>query len=134
MTDIKKRFPPIIHEDALNSQKYIIIQKQEFYRQALYTAGLGIDEIDQILTGLLDIICSEPSAASDVQSYITAHPTEYHELLYYGGYTLDYSKRYPEQDLRGQILLRACEDINNAILTVTTNFNDSSMDSSMGFH
>lgn len=125
-TDIENYFPPHIQADALNSQKYVLLQKQDCYRQALLTAGLDSEDIDSILTGLLDVICSEPSVSSDVQTYIDAHFIEYRELTYYGNYTLDYSERHPRQDLQGQILLRACEDIRNAILTVTSNSSNSS--------
>lgn len=136
---IQKNFPPFAQADALDSQKYLLLQEMECYRQAVLTAGLDTDSIDLILEQLLDTICSIPvwselSASSSTQDYIGYHLTEYRTLTYYGEYTLDYSERHPGQDLRGQILLRACEDIHNAILTATSNSDDSSMDSSMVFH
>lgn len=136
---IRKNFPPFAQADALDSQKYLLLQEMECYRQAVLTAGLDTDSIDLILEQLLDTICSVPvwselSASSSTQDYIGYHLTEYRTLTYYGEYTLDYSERHPGQDLRGQILLRACEDIHNAILTATSNSDDSSMDSSMVFH
>ncbi|MDE7112563.1 MAG: hypothetical protein K2O57_00010 [Acetatifactor sp.] len=136
---IRKNFPPFAQADAFDSQKYLLLQEMECYRQAVLTAGLDTDSIDLILEQLLDTICSVPvwselSASSSTQDYIGYHLTEYRRLTYYGEYTLDYSERHPGQDLRGQILLRACEDIHNAILTATSNSDDSSMDSSMVFH
>lgn len=126
--DIQDNFPPFTHEDALDSQKYLLLQQMDCYRQAVLDAGLDTDTIDGILDGLLDTISSEtifPAFHDDlVGDYIGYHLNEYRSLTYYGEYTLDYSKRYPEQDLRGQILLRACEDINNAILTVTSTSNN----------
>ncbi len=113
--DIQERFPTSVREDALDSQKYILPQKIGCYRQAVLASGLDREETDLILSGLLDSICREPSASSDIQSYIDAHPIEYRELTYYGNYTLDYSQRHPEQDLRGQILFRACEEIYSAL-------------------
>lgn len=129
---IQKNFPPFAQADALDSQKYLLLQEMECYRQAVLTAGLDTDSIDLILEQLLDTICSIPvwselSASSSTQDYIGYHLTEYRTLTYYGEYTLDYSERHPGQDLRGQILLRACEDIHNAILTATSNSDDSSM-------
>ncbi len=118
VTDIQKHFPPHIQAEALDSQKYILPQKQSCYRQAVIAGGLNSEQVDKILENLLDTVCS-PSAASDVQSYIDAHPIEYRELTFYGEYTLDYSERHPEQNLHGQILLRACEDIRNGLLPIT---------------
>lgn len=137
--DIQNNFPTFAQADALDSQKYLLLQEMECYRQAVLTAGLDADSIDLILEQLLDTVCSkpvysEPSAADSAENYIGYHLTEYRTLTYYGEYTLDYSERHPGQNLRGQILLRACEDIHNAILTAASNSGDSSMDSSMVFH
>lgn len=137
--DIEKNFPASAQADAFDSQKYLLLQEMECYRQAVLTAGLDADSIDLILERLLDKICSkpvyfEPSAADSAENYIGYHLTEYRTLTYYGEYTLDYSERHPGQDLRGQILLRACKDIQKAILTADSNSDDSSTDSSMVFH
>lgn len=123
--DILSRFPPHIQAEALDSQKYILPQIQSCYRQAVIAGGLTPEQVDGILASLLETVCT-PSPASDVQSYIDAHPIEYRELIYYGEYTLDYSERRPGQDLKGQILLRACEEIRNAISAVTSNSGDTS--------
>lgn len=132
--DIRKRFPAFAQADALDSQKYLLLQEMECYRQAVLTAGLDADSIDLILERLLDKICSkpvysDPSAADSAENYIGYHLTEYRTLTYYGEYTLDYNERHPGQDLRGQILLRACEKIHNAILTAASNSDDSSVGS-----
>lgn len=131
--DIEKNFPAFAQADALDSQKYLLLQKMECYRQAVLTAELDADSIDLILERLLDKICSkpvyfDPSAADSAENYIGYHLTEYRTLTYYGEYTLDYSERHPGQDLRGQILLRACKDIQKA-LTAASNSDDSSTDS-----
>lgn len=118
--DIRHNFPAHVQEDALDSQKYLLLQEMECYRQAVLTAGLDADSIDRILEQLLDAI-SEPYVSSSTMDYISYHWKEYRRLTYYGEYTLDYSERHPGQDLKGQILLRACEDIRNAISTITTN-------------
>lgn len=129
--DIRKNFPAFAQADAFDSQKYLLLQEMECYRQAVLTAGLDADSIDLILERLLDKICSKPVyfEPSSAENYISYHLTEYRELTYYGNYTLDYNERHPGQNLQGQILLRACEDIHNAILTATSNSDDSSMDS-----
>lgn len=132
--DIEKNFPASAQADAFDSQKYLLLQKMECYRQAVLTAELDADGIDLILERLLDKICTkpvyvDPSAADSAGNYIGYHLTEYRKLTYYGRYTLDYSERHPSQDLRGQILLRACEDIQNAILTATSNSDGAFMDS-----
>lgn len=127
--DILANFPSFTHEDALGSQKYLLLQQMDCYRQAILAANLDTDTIDGILEGLLDTIISEPifpAFHSDLaEDYIGYHPEEYRSLTYYGEYTLDYSKRHPEQDLRGQILLRACNEIQQAFQTVNSTFTGS---------
>lgn len=80
---IKAKFPADIHEDALDTQKYILQHFQACYAKAVKYARAVID-------GLLETICSSPSGASSPQSYINEHDAEYRKLLYYGDYTLKY--------------------------------------------
>ena len=85
--DIRARFPGSAAEDALDTQKYILAQKQACYAKALAN---GIVDTDVVIESLFDTIMSSPATSSNPGDYIKAHPIEYRELTYYGDYTLGY--------------------------------------------
>lgn len=109
--DIRAKVPESIAEDMMDSQKFILIQQQECYAQALEYTGLGAEAVEY----LLETICSSPAQSSNPGDYIDAHPIEYRELLYYGRYTLQYCfsrfEQGGETGLEGHIMMRACEEI-----------------------
>ena len=84
---IKKKFPPGIYEDALDTQKYILSQVQACYKKAV---EYGKVNTGTVINKLIETICSSPAVSSRPGDYIEAHPVEYRELLYYGDYTLRY--------------------------------------------
>ena len=91
--DIRMCFPEDIVEEALDSQKYIMVQKQDCYAQAVAWAKVSANadlDVEAVISGLLDEICSSPMTSSSPQDYIDAHPIAYRELLYYGDYTRAY--------------------------------------------
>ena len=102
--DLRKRFPAEIAEDALDTQKYILSQKQDCYAQAVES---GRVDTDTAIKGLMDIILSSPAASSAPMDHIEAHPVEYWELAYYGDSTLEYCfgefLKGGQTDLRGGI-------------------------------
>lgn len=110
--DVREKFPARVAEAAIDSQKYMLLQKQSCYQQAVAYSGLNTDVV---IGGLLDEICGEPSASSNPQDYIDAHIREYQELLFYGDYLLEYEKTHvreqKETDLASVILSLACEEI-----------------------
>lgn len=110
--DVREKFPSRIAEDGVDSQKYVLLQIQSCYRQAV--AGSGLDT-DAVIRGLLDTICSKPTTSSNPKDYIDAHIGEYRELLYYGTYTLNYAETHvreqAEADLAAVVLSLACEEI-----------------------
>ncbi|WPC44346.1 M56 family metallopeptidase [Clostridium sp. JS66] len=64
----------------------------------------------------LKIILSSPSISSNPEKYISAHSTEYENILKNGddalGYMLlQFRKGNVENDLRGQIVMRLCKDL-----------------------
>ena len=119
VSNVRDKFPSDIAEDGIDSQKYVIQQKQSCYKQAVQFSGL---DTSTVIAGLLDDICN-PATASDSElglssnpgDYILAHPTEYRELIYFGEYTLRYClKRFEggdETSLKGKIMAHVCEDL-----------------------
>lgn len=85
--DIRGKFPGDAAEDALNTQQYILSQKQICYAKALAN---GIVDTDAVIKSLFDAIMSSPATSSNPGDYIKAHQVEYRELTYYGDYTLRY--------------------------------------------
>lgn len=112
VSDVRSKFPAHIVDDGLDSQKYIIRQIQSCYKQAIEFSGL---DTDAVIGKLLDTICSSPATSSNPQDYIDAHSWEYRELLYYGGFTLQYCfKRFDdgnETGLEGKVMAVVCEDL-----------------------
>ena len=112
VSDVRSKFPSHIADDGLDSQKYITQQMQSCYRQAIEFSGL---DTDAVVGNLLDTICSSPAASSNPQDYIGAHFWEYRELLYYGGFTLQYCfKRFGngnETGLEGKVMAVVCEEL-----------------------
>lgn len=110
--DVREKFPARIAEEGIDSQKYVLRQTQNCYRQAVAYSGL---DTDAVIRDLLDAICSEPLASSNPQDYIDAHIGEYRELLFYGGYTLEYGKIHvlgqEEADLASVVLSLACGEL-----------------------
>lgn len=109
---IREKFPAHIVEDGMDSQKFILQQKQECYVQAVAATGL---DTDQVIGSLIETICSGPALSSNPGDYIEAHPIEYRELTYYGRYTLKYCftkfLKGGQTDLRGHIMRAAMDDI-----------------------
>jgi len=85
--DIRDKFPNEVEDDALDTQKYILAQKQECYEQAVQYGNI---DTDYAIEYLFEVIESSPLESSRPQDYIEAHPIEYRELTYYGDYTLKY--------------------------------------------
>lgn len=110
--DVQEKFRPYVDEDGMDSQKFILQQKQECCAQAIAAAGL---DTDKAIGTLIETICSSPVQSSNPQNYIVVHPIEYRELTYYGRYTLKYCftrfEKGSETGLGGHIMMRACEDI-----------------------
>lgn len=112
VSDIRSKFPAGIAEDAIDSQKFGMLQIQSCYRQAVEFSGL---DTEQVIGGLLETICSEPKASSNPQDYVETHSIEYRELLFYGEYTLRYClNRFhqgKETGLEGRIMALVCEEL-----------------------
>lgn len=112
VADIREKFPQHIVDDALDSQKYIIMQKQDCYQQAIEHSGL---DTVPVIESLIDTVCSGPAASSDPQDYLDAHLHEYRELLCYGDHTLRYClRRFQQGDetgLEGRIMAVVCGEL-----------------------
>ena len=113
-SDIRSKFPGTSADDALHSQAYIEDLEAQCYQQALaYLSNTG--SLDTKIAALLDVICSSPATASAPGAYISAHETEYGELLGYGEYTLRYCftefLKGGQTGLRGHIMRAAMDDI-----------------------
>ncbi len=110
--DIREKFPPNIAEDGIDSQKFILQQKQECYAQAAASTGL---DTDKVVGTLIETVCSSPALSSNPEDYIAEHSIEYWELTYYGRYTLKYCfarfEEGGETGLAGYVMMQACEDI-----------------------
>jgi len=85
--DIRDKFPDEVEEDAMDTQKYILAQKQNCYVQVVEYGG--VDTVTAI-ERLFDAIESSPLHSSRPSDYINEHSIEYRELTYYGEYTLRY--------------------------------------------
>ena len=110
--DIREKFPAGSVEDALDTQKYILVQKQNCYAQAV---EYGQVDMDAVIGQLLDVIISSPALSSNPGDYIDAHLIEYRELTYYGDYTLKYVfsefLKGGQTDLRGHIMRSVMDDL-----------------------
>lgn len=109
---IREKFPGDIAEEAIDTQKYVLAQIQDCYRQAIEYGGV---DTAARLDKLLETICASPAEASNPGAYRDAHPAEYRELLYYGDYTLRYVfsafLKGGQTDLRSQIMLAAMREL-----------------------
>ncbi len=85
--DIRNKFPDSAADEAMDTQKYILAQKQNCYAQAVAHGNL---DTDPIIDQLFEVLASSPATASSTADYISAHPIEYRELTYYGNDTLQY--------------------------------------------
>ena len=104
--DIRDKFPDEVEDEVLDTQKYILAQKQECYDQAIRYGGV---DTYSAVEHLFEVIESSPTPSSRPADYIDAHPIEYRELMYYGDYTLQYifSKFHLEGNqtgLRGHLM------------------------------
>lgn len=110
--DIRNKFPEHIADDGIDSQKYIVQQIQDCYSQAVRLTDL---DTDAVIGRLLDKICSSPAESSNPYDYINEHSIEYHELIYYGEYTLRYClNRFDqgnETGLEGKVMAIVCEEL-----------------------
>lgn len=112
--DVRNLFPESIAADALDSQKYVLLQKQNCYAQVIENSPF---DTDAAIDSLLQTICASPRSASNPQEYIDAHSIEYRELTHYGDYAVNYCfRRFEEGDengLEGQIMAILCEELLN---------------------
>ena len=110
--DIREKFPDEVEEDALDTQKYILSQKQNCYNQAVRYGGV---DVDAVIENLLQTVASSRAYSSNPGAYIDAQPIEYRELTYYGQHTLRYCfERFlqgGQNDLVGHIMALVCQDI-----------------------
>lgn len=111
--DIREKFPDEIEDEAIDTQKYILAQKQECYDQAVRYGGV---DTYSAVEHLFEVIESSPATSSKPADYIDAHPIEYRELMYYGDYTLQYifSKFHLEGNqtgLRGHLMRIVLDDL-----------------------
>lgn len=110
--DIREKFPAHIAEDGIDSQKYVLQQMQNCYRQTV--AACGVDT-DAVIEALLEEICSEPSASSNPWDYVAAHEIECRELMFCGEDTLRYCisrfQKGGETGLPGSIMALVCEEL-----------------------
>ncbi len=112
-TDIQKKFPGEIVQDAMDGEKFVLEQVQDCYAQAISQEDV---DTDPIIERLLEEICSEtPEQSSNPQDYIDAHDWEYRELSFYGSYTVSYCvSRFEagmETGLEGQVMARIMEEL-----------------------
>lgn len=106
--DIKKVFGQVSQEavdNGLDTQKYIMAQKQRCYEQAV--VALDID-VEAVIESLLERIVDKALLSSNAQDYLDASGLAYRELLYYGSYTLAYIENElaegEQTDLRGECM------------------------------
>lgn len=111
---IREKFPDDIADEAIDTQKYILMQIQSCYQQAVEYGSL---DTDGIVERLLDEIISAPEvrAESGISPYIENKSIEYRELTYYGFYTLKYCFQEflngGQTDLRGLLMATVCQEI-----------------------
>lgn len=112
VSDIREKFPEHLAADGIDSQKYVLAQIQDCYKQAVQYSNL---DTDAVIGSLIDTICSSPSASSNPYDYINEHSIEYRELLYYNTYTYRYCMEHLKQDgetgLKGRIMSIVCEEL-----------------------
>lgn len=110
--DIRRKFPESIVNDAIDSQKSGLMQFQSCYDQAVREGKL---DTDSIVESRLRTLSSDPGASSNPRDYLAAHANEYHELLYYGKYTLRYCaarfRKGGETGLEGKLMALICEEL-----------------------
>ena len=111
--DIRDKFPDEVEDEALDTQRYILAQKQECYDQGVRYGGV---DTYSAVEHLFEVIESSPTTSSRPADYIDAHPIEYRELMYYGDYTLQYifSKFHLEGNqtgLRGHLMRAVLDDL-----------------------
>ena len=111
-SSIREKFPDDMEEEAMDTQKYILAQKQNCYNQAVKFAET---DIDAVMENLMEEILSSPKSSSSVQDYISAHYVEYRELTYYGMHTLAYCRdRFEEGNqsgLKGSLMAAVSQNI-----------------------
>ena len=109
---IKEKFPADIYDEAIDTQKYILLHTQACYAQAV---EYGNVDTDTVIEKLLNSIMSSPGESSNPGDYIDAHSIEYRELMYYGDYTLRYIYteflKGEQTNLRSHIMLSAMRDL-----------------------
>ena len=110
--DIRDKFPDEVEDEALDTQKYILDQKQACYDQAIRYGGV---DTDSAVEYLFEVIESSPAHSSNPGDYINEHSIEYRELTYYGKYTLRYCfdqfLQGEQTGLHGHLMALACQDI-----------------------
>ena len=111
--DVRDKFPDEVEDEALDTQKYILAQKQTCYDQGVRYGGV---DTYSAVEHLFEVIESSSATSSRPADYIDAHSVEYRELMYYGDYTLQYifSKFHLEGNqtgLRGQLMRIALDDL-----------------------
>ncbi len=89
VSNVRKKFPGTAVSDALDTQKYILSQTQDCYRQAIEYAGI---DPDPVIEGLFEEIMSAPDFSSSPEDYEEAYllQARERELAYYGDYALRY--------------------------------------------
>ena len=111
--DIRDKFPDEVEDEALDTQKHILAQKQACYNQGVRYGGV---DTYSAVEYLFEVIESSPATSSRPADYIDAHPIEYRELMYYGDYTLQYIfyKFHLERNqtgLRGNLMRIVLDDL-----------------------
>jgi hypothetical protein len=97
--DVIKNFPPHVAAEAMKLEQYIYVQKQNCYHQMIQ--GFGLDPFPAI-KALLDELDSDAPKGREpsVEAVAEFAPVEvYQELIYYGGYTMNYIR---EERARGK--------------------------------
>lgn len=116
--DVEKLFGALPRESVeatLDTQRYVVLQIQNCYDQAVRQSGL---ETDPVIEGLFEDIMAEPDVSSAPMDYLNADRlpvAEYRELIYYKNYTLDYIfdqfLRGGQTGLKGQLMRIVMDDL-----------------------
>ena len=110
--DIRDIFPEAVEEQAIDTQKYILTQKQDCYARAVEHGSV---DTDSAIKRLFETIESSPAYSSNPGDYIDEHLIQYRELTFYGRYTLRYCfgqfLQGGQTGLHGHIMASACRDI-----------------------
>lgn len=107
VSNIRKKFPGTVVSDALDTQKYILSQTQDCYRQAVEFAGM---DPCPVIERMFEEIMSAPDFSSSPEDYEEAYllQARERELAYYGDYTLRYMfRQFSEGNqigLKGQVM------------------------------